>query len=197
MRHNNRSLEQVAAAAHRPLVVGPGEKCPYCPATFPNQEAVDALPAPATKAAKSAYATLHKGIRFGTPPLFNFPFTEIYLCILHCLLRLFAIVFQRTIELNLDTILKVDSLNSTMGALKLNCKKVGVRKKTVASNKDTEPINFIGWYVGSSQNPHLLVPLAPQVLQSPPSPLLHAPHLLEVEHLSFRLFAAASKMHTP
>lgn len=42
MKHNDRTLEQVAAAAHRPLTVGPGVKCP---ATFPNQAAVDALPA--------------------------------------------------------------------------------------------------------------------------------------------------------
>jgi hypothetical protein len=144
MQFNQRTLEQVSTAAHRPLKVGPGEKCHYCPATFPNQAAVDALPVPATKAAHTTYATLHKGIRFGTPPLFKFSFTEIYLCILHCLLRLVAIVFQRTIKSNLDTIAKVDATNSTMRALKLSCKKVGLPKKTAASTKDTEPINFIG-----------------------------------------------------
>jgi hypothetical protein len=144
MQANDRTLEQVAAAAHRPLKVGPGEKYPYCPTTFPTQAVVDALPAPATKAAISAYATVHKGIRFSTPPLFKFPFIEIYLCILHCLLRLVAITFQRTIESNLDTIAKVDAMNATLRALKLACKNVGLRKKTAASTKDTEPINFIG-----------------------------------------------------
>jgi hypothetical protein len=139
----NRTLEKLFAGAHRPLKSGPNECCPYCKVPFPTQEAVDALPAPANPNQETNYDTVHHGMRFGTPPLFKIPMEEWYLCILHKLLRCSAITFQRTIEVNLDTKHKVDAINDVRAALKLGCKKVVVRKKNVASKKDTEPINFI------------------------------------------------------
>jgi hypothetical protein len=60
------------------------------------------------------------------------------------LLRLAAITFQRTVEVNLDTKEKVAAMNELLGSLKLGVKKIVVRTKTAASAKDTEPINFIG-----------------------------------------------------
>jgi hypothetical protein len=95
------------------LKVGPEELCPYCNVAFPDRETVDALPAPANPNQETLYATAHHGMRFGTPPLFRFPLSEWYLCILHKLLRCAAVTFQRTIEVNLDTKEKVDAINLT------------------------------------------------------------------------------------
>lgn len=139
-----RTLEKLFAGAHRPLKTGPEESCPYCGVAFPDQATVDALPAPQNKNQESVYQTTHHGIRYGKPPLFKIPMEEWYLCILHKLLRCAAITFQRTIEVNLDTTEKVDAINAVITDLKLGCKLVVARTKTVASAKDTEPINFIG-----------------------------------------------------
>jgi hypothetical protein len=98
-----RTLEEMCAAAHRPLKVGPREKCPHCNQPFPDQPTVDALQPPANKNQETQYTLAHHGIRFGTPPLFKFPLSRVILCILHMLLRLIAITFQQTIEANLDT----------------------------------------------------------------------------------------------
>lgn len=139
-----RTLEKLFAGAHRPLKTGPEECCPYCGVAFPDQETIDALPAPQNKNQESAYMTTHHGVRFGKPPLFKIPLDEWYLCILHKLLRCAAITVQRTVEVNLDTTENVDAINAVISDLKLGCKKVVARTKTVASAKDTEPINFIG-----------------------------------------------------
>ncbi|GAQ92847.1 hypothetical protein KFL_011650020 [Klebsormidium nitens] len=139
-----RTIERLAAGAHRPLKTGPEESCPYCGVAFPDQETVDALPAPQNKNQELVYQTTHHGVRFGKPPLFKFPMEEWYLCILHKLLRCAAITFQRTVEVNLELKEKVAAINEVIRDLKLGCKEVVIRTKTVASAKDTEPINFIG-----------------------------------------------------
>jgi hypothetical protein len=138
------TLEELAAAAHRPLSTGPDIKCHCCGIAFPDQATVDALEPPANKSQESKHAATHLGMRFGTPPLFKFPLNLWYLCCLHALLWLVAITFQRTIELNLDTTEKADAINEALKALDLGCKKVGVRKKDGNKKMDTEPINFIG-----------------------------------------------------
>jgi hypothetical protein len=144
VRFEPRTIDRMCAAAHRPLETGPDEVCPYCGVAFPDQETVDNLPAPENKSQELVYQTLHCGQRFGKPPLFLFSLEEWYLCILHMLLRLAAITFQRTVEVNLDTKGKVAAINELLGSLKLGVKKIVIRTKTTASAKDTEPINFIG-----------------------------------------------------
>jgi hypothetical protein len=139
-----RTLEQMAAATHRPLRTGPDVKCPYCDEVFPDQAAVDNSRGPETETEKTAYQLKHAGMRFGCPPLFNFEVVLLYLCILHTLLRLIAVVFKRTIVANLDTAEKVDAVNKFIKEAKLGCKKVAMRKKDGKKKKDTEDINFIG-----------------------------------------------------
>ncbi|GAQ92992.1 hypothetical protein KFL_012380020 [Klebsormidium nitens] len=141
--------------AHRPLQVGPDSKCPYCPQTFPDQETIDALPAPQSKNQIRAHALTHYGVRFGTPPLFKFPLALVYLYILHMLLRLASITFQRTIEVNLNTKEKVEAINRLIKHLGLGCKKVEVRKTNASRGKDTEPINFIGSVERSTKAEHV------------------------------------------
>jgi hypothetical protein len=85
------TLEELAAAAHRPLFTGPDSKCHRCGVLFPDHETVDALEPPANKSQETKYAATHLGMRFGTPPLFKFPLDLWYLCCLHALLRLVAI----------------------------------------------------------------------------------------------------------
>jgi hypothetical protein len=151
----NITLEKLFAGAHGPLKTGPNESCPTAKSPFPTQKAVDFLPAPANPNQETNYATMHHGMGFGTPPFFKIPMEEWYLCNLDKLLRCNAITFQRTIEVNLDTKHKVDAINDVRATLKLGCKKVVVRKKDVASKKDTEPINFIERYI-FKQNPSTL-----------------------------------------
>jgi hypothetical protein len=88
-----RTLEEMAAAAHRPLTVGPDIKCPFCDEPFPDQAAVDASVGPQTNAQRTAYQLKHAGQKFGCPPLFDFALVLLYLSILHTLLRLVAVVF--------------------------------------------------------------------------------------------------------
>jgi hypothetical protein len=118
-----RTLEQMAAAAHRPLQTGPEVKCPYCGEKFPDAAAEAASEGPETDAARQAYQLKHKGMKFGCPPLFNFVVTDLYLCILHTLLRLIAVVFKRTIVVNLDIPEKVDAVNEFVKEAHLGCKK--------------------------------------------------------------------------
>jgi hypothetical protein len=139
-----RTLEEMAAAAYRPLTVGPDVKCPFCDEPFPNQAAVDASIGPKTPAQKTDYQLKHAGQKFGCPPLFNFPLVLLYLCILHTLLRLVAVVFKRTIVANLDTELMVTAVNDFIKAAKLGRKKVKLRKKDGNKKKDSEDLNFIG-----------------------------------------------------
>lgn len=139
-----RTREQMAAAAHRPLTTGPDVECPYCQEKFPDQAAVDASVASANEAERAAYQLKHCGMRFGTPPLFNFPVAAIVLCILHCLLRLVAITFQRTILVNLDTQEKVDAVNEVISNLHLGCKKIELRKTSGERRADTIAIAFTG-----------------------------------------------------
>lgn len=49
---------------------------------------------------KNGYQLKHAGQKFGCPPLFDFALVLLYLCILHTLLRLIAVVFKRTIVAN-------------------------------------------------------------------------------------------------
>lgn len=83
-------------------------------------------------------------MKFGCPPLFNFKLVFLYLCILHTLLRLVAIVFRRTVTVNLDTQAKVDAVNRFIKEVKLGCKKAKLRKKDGKKKKDSDDINFIG-----------------------------------------------------
>jgi hypothetical protein len=144
VRSQPRTLKRMCAGAHRPLKTGPNEFCPYCGVAFLNQETVDNLSAPENKSQELAYQTVHCGQRVAKPPLFLISLDEWYLCILHKLLRLAAITFQRTVEVNLDTKEKVSAINELLGSLKLGVKKIVIRTRTAASAKDTEPINFIG-----------------------------------------------------
>jgi hypothetical protein len=105
---------------------------------------VDELAGPQNKNQHKTYATVHKGMRFETPPLFKFPLDQIYLCILHLLLRLASTTFKRTIEVNIDTQKKAYAINDLIKNMNIGCKKVGVRKTNGSKKKDTEPINFIG-----------------------------------------------------
>jgi hypothetical protein len=139
-----RTRKMMALAAHRPLKTGPGIKCPCCPQEFPNQEAVDACKPPENP---QSYQQQHAGQKYGCPPLFDFEVTMMYLCILHTLLRLTAIVFKRTITANLDTQEKVDAVNKFIKEAHLGCKKVKLKKKDARKTKDTEDVNFIGRYV--------------------------------------------------
>jgi hypothetical protein len=52
--------------------------------------------------------------------------------------------YRGLLRAGLDTVAKVDAMNASLRALKMSCKKVGLRKKTAAPIKDTESINFIG-----------------------------------------------------
>jgi hypothetical protein len=139
-----RTLEEMAAATHRPFTTGPGVSCPYCDEPFPDQEAVDACKGPETDSERTAYHLKHAGMRFGCPPLFNFKLVHMYLCILHTLLRLVAVVFRRTIVVNLENETKVNTLNQFVKDNKLGCKKVKLRSKDGKKKKDIEDINFIG-----------------------------------------------------
>lgn len=78
------------------------------------------------------------------PPLFDFDIIDFFLCIVHTLLRLCAVVFKRTITANLDTQEKCDAVNSFIKEAHLGCKKVKLKKKDARKTKDTEDINFIG-----------------------------------------------------
>jgi hypothetical protein len=141
---NPRTLEQMAAAAHRPLQPGPGIECPYCQEQFPDQETVDASVGPQNDAERTAYQLKHCGMRFGSPPLFRVPVDAWVVCALHCLLRLTAITFQRTILVNLDTKEKVEAINQVIKDLHLGCKKVELRKTTGGSRADTAAMSFTG-----------------------------------------------------
>jgi hypothetical protein len=141
-----RTLEEMAAAIHRPFTTEPRVKCPYCDELFPDQAAVDASKGPKTEAQRTAYQLKHAGMRFGCPSLFNFKLVFMYLCILHTLFRLVAVVFRRTIVVNLENEIKVDTLNKFVKDNKLVCKKVKLRSKDGKKKKDTEDINFIGRY---------------------------------------------------
>jgi hypothetical protein len=89
-------------------------------------------------------------MKFGCPALFNFEVTDLYLCILHTLLRLIAVVFKRTIVVNLDTLEKVDAVNQFVKEAHLGCKKVAQRKKDGKKKKDTEDTAFTGRFVPQS-----------------------------------------------
>ncbi|GAQ92513.1 hypothetical protein KFL_010360010, partial [Klebsormidium nitens] len=141
---NPRTTESMAAAAHRPWTTGPGVECPYCHEQFPNQEAVDASQPPQTKGETKKFQQSHAGMRFGTPPIFRFPISAYAICILHLLLRLMAITFQRTIAVNLNTPEKTDAVNALIKALHLGCKKLEQRTASGDKKKDTTDINFIG-----------------------------------------------------
>jgi hypothetical protein len=136
-----RTREMMALAAHRPLTTGPGVKCPFCDQAFSNEAAVLACK-PLDN--HQAYQQQHAGQKYGCPPLLTFEVFHAYLCTLHTLLRLTAIVFKRTITVNLDTQEKVDALNLFIKEAHLGCKKVQLKKKDVRKTKDTEEINFIG-----------------------------------------------------
>jgi hypothetical protein len=136
-----RTREMMALAAHRPLKTGPGVQCPFCNEAFPNPEAVLASKAPENP---QAYQLLHAGQKFGCPPLFDFDIIDFFLCILHTLLRLCAVVFKRTITVNLDTQEKCDAVNGFIKEAHLGCKNVKLKKKDARKTKDTEDINFIG-----------------------------------------------------
>jgi hypothetical protein len=118
--------------------------CPYCGEEFPDPAAVESSCGPKTDAERTAYQQKHAGMRFGCPPLFNFKLALLYLCILPTLLRLIAVVFKRTIVVNLDTEEKVAGVNRFIKEAKLGCKKVAMRKKDGKKKKDSEDINFIG-----------------------------------------------------
>jgi hypothetical protein len=137
----------MAAAAHRPLQTGVDVKCPYCGEGFPDQASVNASKGPETDAERQAFQLKHKGMKFGCPPLFNFKVTDLYLCILHTLLRLIAVVFKRTIVVNLDTPKKVDAVNQFVKEAHLGCKKVAQQKKDFKKKKDTEDTAFTGRFV--------------------------------------------------
>jgi hypothetical protein len=139
-----RTLAQMAAAAHRPLETGPGLECPYCGEKFPNEAAVAASEGPETEPARAAWQLKHKGVKFGCPPLFNFEVTNLYLCILHTLLRLIAVVFKRTIVMNLDGPQKKAAVNEFIKEAHLGCRKVAERKKDGKKKKDTEDTGFTG-----------------------------------------------------
>jgi hypothetical protein len=143
----DRTLKQMAAAAHRPLMTRVDVKCPYCGEEFPNEATVTASKGPETEAQRQAYQVKHKGMKFGCPPLFNFEVTDLYLCILHTLLRLIAVVFKRTIVVNLDTPEKVDAVNQFVKEAYLGCKKVAQRKKDEKKKKDIEDTAFTGRYM--------------------------------------------------
>lgn len=128
LKANDRTTASMAAAAHRPRTTGPDVECPYCQEKFPDEEAAKASVPPADEAERRAYQLKHRGMRFGTPPLFNFEVTALVLCILHTLLGLVAITFQRTILVNLDTQEKVDVVNEVISNLHLGCKKLELRK---------------------------------------------------------------------
>jgi hypothetical protein len=84
-------------------------------------------------------------MRFGTPPLFpDFSIALLALCILHWLLRISAIVFQRTILMNLDTEKKVSAVNGLTKQLHIDCKTLVLRKTSGERKKDTENIDFTG-----------------------------------------------------
>jgi hypothetical protein len=140
-----RTVESMAAATHRPLTTGPDVQCPYCLEPFPNQAAVNASVGPATEGERDKFQLTHKGMRFGTPPLLpDFSIALPALCILHWLLRISAIVFQRTILMNLDTAEKVEQMNDLTKKLHLGCKKLVLRKTSGERKKDTESIGFTG-----------------------------------------------------
>jgi hypothetical protein len=67
-----RTIEEMAAAAHRPSTTSPGVKCPYCEKPFPDQAAIVACIGPKTGAEKTTYQLKHAGQKFGCPPLFDF-----------------------------------------------------------------------------------------------------------------------------
>jgi hypothetical protein len=139
-----RTKKSMAAATHRPLSTGPNIHCPYCKEAFPNPAAVAASKAPTTRAKKDKFQLTHCGMRFGTPPLFNFPVSALVLCILHTLLRMSAILFQRTIVVNLDTKEKVKAVNDIIKFLHLGCKKLELRKTSGARRNDHFSIVFTG-----------------------------------------------------
>lgn len=88
-------------------------------------------------------------MRFGTPPLFNFAVVALVLCIIHTLLRLVAVTFQRTILVNLDTQEKVDAVNKVIANLHLGCKKLELQKTSGERRKDTNACSFTGRYDNS------------------------------------------------
>jgi hypothetical protein len=139
-----RTIESMAAAAHRPWTTGPDVHCPYCKEPFPDQAAVNNSPALQTKQEIKNFQQLHHGMRFGTPPIFKFPMTAYVICILHTLLRLMAICFLRTIAVNLNTEAKTEACNALVKALHLGCKKLDQRKTSGEKKKDTEDLNFTG-----------------------------------------------------
>jgi hypothetical protein len=139
-----RTTETMAAAAHRPWTTGPDVHCPYCQEPFPDQAAVDNSKAPQTKRKIKNFQQTHCGMRFGTPPIFKFPMQAYVICILHCLLRLMAITFLRTVAVNLNTPEKTDACNALIKALHLGCKKLEQRKTSGGKKKDTQDLNFIG-----------------------------------------------------
>jgi hypothetical protein len=144
LKAKDRTTESMAAAAHRPLTTGPGVECPYCQEQFPDEADVQASKPPADEAERRAYQLKHCGMRFGTPPLFNFAVVALVLCILHTLLRLVAITFQRTILINLDTQEKVDACNEAFANLHLGCKKLELRKTSGERRQDTNACSFTG-----------------------------------------------------
>jgi hypothetical protein len=140
-----RTVESMAAATHRPLTIGPDVHCPYCAEPFPDEAAIAASVGPATESERDRFQLTHKGMRFGTPPLLpEFRIALLALCILHWLLRISAIVFQRTILMNLDTAEKVEAMNDLTKKLHLGCKKLVLRKTSGERKKDTESIGFTG-----------------------------------------------------
>jgi hypothetical protein len=104
-----RTRKLMCLAAHRPLETGPDIACPFCHEAFPDEAAVRASVEPTTASEKTTYQQKHAGQRFGHPPLFDFELASVYICILHTLLRLIAVVFKRTIVNNLDTEEKVSN----------------------------------------------------------------------------------------
>jgi hypothetical protein len=108
-----------------------------------SQTRLQSSPARPQKTPK-AHQVLHAGQKFGCPPLFDIGLNFYYLCILHTLLRLTAVVFKRTITANLDTQEKVDAVNQFISDAHLGCKKLKLKKKDARKVKDTKDINFIG-----------------------------------------------------
>lgn len=140
-----RTTESMAAAAHRPYTTGPDIKCPYCDEPFPDKAAVKASVPPQNEKERTRFQQTHAGMRFGTPPLFpNIAIPSLIICILHTLLRLCAITFQRTIVVNLDTEEKVLLVNEVIKQVKLGCKALDVRKHSGDQRKVTEAVSFTG-----------------------------------------------------
>jgi hypothetical protein len=86
-------------------------------------------------------------MRFGNPPLFsNISIACLIICILHTLLRLCAITFQRTkVVVNLDTEEKVKQVNEVIKQVGLGCKPLDVRNlHSGDARKDTEAVSFTG-----------------------------------------------------